>query len=143
MTPARVSVKTQPTCNELSLVDAEIPIGCEQLVIAKGHVDGWKEQDTPDSQGEYNSELIIDSFESAPWDGPDLSTRVLGDKILGETFTVLTEPKEPYRVFDTPCWPARWKVSDHDDEDNATHNYFVDPHDAQQEADRRNQPDKA
>ena len=143
MTPARVSVKTQPTCNELSLVDAEIPIGCEQPVIAKGHVDGWKEQDTPESQGEYNSELIIDSFESAPWPGPDLSTCVSGDEIHGEIFTVPAEPKKPYRVFETSCFPACWKVGRSEDDDNATINYFAIKSDAEAEAERRNRARRA
>ena len=38
------------------------------MVIAKGRVRGWKEQETPDGPGEYDSELTIDIFELAPWD---------------------------------------------------------------------------
>lgn len=38
-------------------------------VIASGKVRGWKDQDTPNGRGKYNSEMTIDSFESAPWAG--------------------------------------------------------------------------
>ena len=45
---------------------------------------------------------------------------------------------KPYRVFDTPCFPARWKVGRFEDDSNNTVNYFRDYHSAQRECDRRN-----
>ena len=47
--------------------------------------------------------------------------------------------KQPYRVFDTPCFPARWKVGRFAEDDNGTGNYFRDRRDAENEAARRNE----
>lgn len=44
----------------------------------------------------------------------------------------------PYQVFDTPSFPARWKVGRFEDDDNGTCNYFVNRCDAVAEADKRN-----
>ncbi len=43
-----------------------------------------------------------------------------------------------YQVFDTPCFPARWKVGRFEDDDNATVNYFRDRDEALREANKRN-----
>jgi len=48
------------------------------------------------------------------------------------------EPFPEYQVFETPCFPAKWKVGRSEDDSNATHNYFRDKQDAMREADRRN-----
>ena len=45
----------------------------------------------------------------------------------------------PYRVFETECFPAKWKVGRFHDDDNATCNYFRDLKEAQQEAAKRNE----
>lgn len=43
-----------------------------------------------------------------------------------------------YQVFDTPCFPARWKVGTKPDDDNSTCNYFRTYKEARLEAARRN-----
>lgn len=45
---------------------------------------------------------------------------------------------QQYRVFDTPCFPAKWKVGRFEDDDNGTCNYFRERRDAENEANRRN-----
>lgn len=45
----------------------------------------------------------------------------------------------PYRVFETECFPAKWKVGRFHDDDNATCNYFRDLKEAQEEAAKRNE----
>lgn len=44
-----------------------------------------------------------------------------------------------YQVFDTPCFPARWKVGRFEDDDNATVNFFRDHGEALREAAKRNE----
>lgn len=44
---------------------------------------------------------------------------------------------QPYAVFDTPCYPARYKVGRFAEDDNSTHNYFYTREAADAEARRR------
>lgn len=44
---------------------------------------------------------------------------------------------QPYRVFETSMYPAKWKVGRFEDDDNATYNYFIDKSAAETEAVRR------
>lgn len=46
--------------------------------------------------------------------------------------------EQPYRIFETPMFPAKWKVGRFEDDDNATVNYFANRNEAQAEADKRN-----
>ena len=46
---------------------------------------------------------------------------------------------QPYRVFETPCFPAPWKVGRFEDDDNATGNFFCDRVEAEAEARERNE----
>lgn len=45
---------------------------------------------------------------------------------------------QPYQVFQTACYPASFKVGRFEEDDNATHNYFVRQSDAIKEAACRN-----
>lgn len=54
--------------------------------------------------------------------------------------TSLAKWEQPYQVFETLCFPAKWKVGRFLEDSNATVNYFRNYRDAQNEANRRNQP---
>lgn len=60
------------------------------------------------------------------------------DEFLKRIRPRMSKWDRPYRVFETSCFPAKWKVGRFEDDDNATCNYFRDRDDAQQEANKRN-----
>ena len=46
--------------------------------------------------------------------------------------------EQPYKVFETECFPAKYKVGRFEEDDNATHNYFRIESEALSESLRRN-----
>lgn len=63
-------------------------------------------------------------------------------RVVQEMSAALLAPssdEKPYQVFDTPCYPARWKVGRTTDDGNNTCNYFADRQDAEAEAQKRNE----
>ena len=50
--------------------------------------------------------------------------------------------EQPYQVFETACYPCKWKVGRFEEDDNAVYHYFVTRKEAELEAERRNERDK-